>query len=73
MSENLIYVYDHLTGKEIVREMTDQEQTERNAQIAAYVAEQEAKTEAEVQAQAKRQALLERLGITADEARLLLS
>jgi phosphosulfolactate phosphohydrolase-like enzyme len=67
-----ISIYDHLTGETIVREMTDEEQAERNAQVAAYLAEKEAKVQAAIQAAAKRQALLDKLGITEDEARLLL-
>ena len=73
MSEKLIYIYNHQTGQEIVREMTEQEQAERDAQVATYLAEQEAKAQAEAEAQANRQALLERLGITEEEARLLLA
>lgn len=67
-----ISIYDHLTGETIVREMTDEEQAERNAQVAAYLAEKEAKVQAAIQAAAKRQALLAKLNITEEEARLLL-
>ena len=67
-----ISIYDHLTGETIVREMTDEEQAERNAQVAAYLAEKGAKVQAAIQAAAKRQALLAKLNITEEEARLLL-
>ena len=58
------------TGEETIieREETAQEKTEREAFIAKLAAEQAAaKTKA-----AQRQAILDRLGLTADEARLLL-
>jgi hypothetical protein len=72
MSNDLIYIYNHETGQEIIREMTNEEQAERNADVAAYQTDQQAKTaEAEAIA-AQKAALLERLGITEDEARLLL-
>ena len=34
MSNDLIYIYDHTTGKEITRELTDAEQAQRDAQVA---------------------------------------
>lgn len=57
------------TGEEILRNMTEEEKDLR-AQIAQQIAEAEAIKE--IQAQAKA-ALLEKLGITDDEAKLLLS
>lgn len=56
-------------GEFIDREMTDAEY-EEYLEIAA---KDKAKFEAEIQAQNAKAALLDRLGITADEARLLLS
>lgn len=56
------------TGEVIIREMNDKEYAENQAAIAAYAAEQ---VEAEAKA-AQRQALLTRLGITEEEAQLLL-
>jgi hypothetical protein len=56
-------------GEFIDREMTDGEY-EEYLEIAA---KDKAKFEAEVEAKNAKAALLERLGITADEARLLLS
>ena len=62
-------IINAITGEQTVREMTDAE----FAQHQKDVAEGEAKkAEAEAQAAAKA-ALLDRLGITADEAKLLLS
>jgi hypothetical protein len=73
MPNDLIYIYDHKTGQEIIREMTNEEQAERDADVAAYGADQQAKTaEAEAKA-AQKAALLDRLGITEDEAKLLLA
>lgn len=60
------------TGEQTVRDLTPEEIAEREAQAAAY-AEQQAQLEAEAAAKAEaRAALLDRLGITADEAALLL-
>jgi regulator of protease activity HflC (stomatin/prohibitin superfamily) len=70
---DLIQIYDNNTGETITREMTDEEQAERNAQVAAYEAEQQAKA-AEAEAKGtQKAALLDRLGITEDEAKLLLA
>ena len=56
------------TGEEVLREMNDAE----FAKHQEVIAEWEAKRNAAIEAQAKRQALLDKLGITEDEARLLL-
>lgn len=56
------------TGEIIEREATPDEL----AQATKDKAEAEAKAAAEAAAEAKRQELLDRLGITADEAKLLL-
>ena len=68
-----IGIYDHLTGKLTIREMTDQEQADRNAEIeAAKAAKDKAIIDAKTKAESKL-ALLDKLGITKDEAKLLLS
>ena len=68
MSKPLIRIHNTETNEIIDREMT-------NAEFAQYEADQseliEKKLEAEAKA-AEKQALLDRLGITADEAKLLL-
>jgi len=66
-------VIDCSTGIEEIIELTDAEIAERTYQAELY-AEQEAEraAQAEVTATAKA-ALLEKLGITADEAKLLLA
>ncbi len=66
---NEITIYDCATGETITREMTDAELSNlENIQKAASLE----KAEIEAKAQAKAD-LLERLGITADEAKLLLA
>ena len=67
-----IGIYEHSTGEHIVREMTAEEQAQRDAEVAAWLAAKEAKAQAETEAAAKRQALLDKLGITEEEAKLLL-
>ena len=65
----MIRIHNLETDEIIDREMTD-------AEFAQYELEQEKeqKLQAEVQAKAKqKEGLLDRLGITADEAKLLLS
>jgi len=57
------------TGEVVEREMNAEELTQQ----AIDVAEQEAKTAAAEQAKLDKEALLTKLGITADEAKLLLS
>ena len=68
MSKPIIKIVNVSTGEEIEREMN-------NVEFAQYKADQQAQitreAEAEIKAQAKA-ALLDRLGITEDEAKLLL-
>ena len=73
MSNENIYTYDHASGLETVREMSDAEQADRNADVAAAEAIMAAEQAAIEQAATDRAALLAKLGITADEAKLLLS
>lgn len=73
MTKEMIAIYDHATGENIVREMTDEEQAIRNADLAKLSAEAKAIADAEVKAKAEKAALLEKLGITAEEAALLLA
>jgi hypothetical protein len=64
----MVRIHDLTTDEVIDREMTD-------AEFADHQAEQAAKAEAEAEAEAKanaRQAILDRLGLTADEAALIL-
>jgi hypothetical protein len=68
MNKPLIRIHNVETDEIIDREMT-------NAEFAKYQAEQELEAQRQAEAEAKatqKAALLERLGITEDEARLLL-
>lgn len=65
----MIRIHDLATDETIDREMTDTE----FAQLKAQQAEAEAKEEAEATKAAEKSALLEKLGISEDEAKLLLS
>jgi hypothetical protein len=54
MSNENIYIYDHATREEITREMTNEEQAERDAEIAVGVAKKQAEAlESEALAAAK--------------------
>jgi acyl-CoA reductase-like NAD-dependent aldehyde dehydrogenase len=61
-------IIDTITGEETWRDYTSEE----IAQVEKAQAEAEAKAQAEAETRTKRQALLDRLGITEEEARLLL-
>jgi hypothetical protein len=68
MTKPMIRIHDISTNEIVDREMTD-------AEFAQYEAEQAAQASAQAEAEAKaseRQAILDRLGITAEEAQLLL-
>jgi hypothetical protein len=69
MSKPLIRIHNTETGEILDREMND-------AEFAQYQADQAAETIKQAQAEAKKNdqlALFDRLGITAEEAKLLLS
>jgi molybdenum cofactor biosynthesis enzyme len=67
-SKPQIKIVDVTTGEEIVRDAT----AEEIAQMQLDAANAVSRKEAEAQAIAQRQAILDRLGLTADEAKLLL-
>jgi hypothetical protein len=67
-----IKIHNVETGEIIEREMNAQELSQYEAAKTAGEAEEAAKVAAQAEAEAKRQALLDKLGITADEAKLLL-
>ena len=73
MTNDKITVTDAITGETVERLMNDEEQAARNLLLDGLKSqEQAAQAEAEANATAKA-ALLAKLGITADEAALLLS
>ena len=63
-----IKIVNCTTGDEIVRDAT----AEELAQMDIDAANAETQKQTEAQAMAERQAILDRLGLTADEAKLLL-
>jgi 3-oxoacyl-ACP reductase-like protein len=67
-----IKIHNIETGEIIEREMNAQELAQWEAAKAAAIAAAQAEAAAQAQAAAARQALLDKLGITADEAKLLL-
>ena len=69
MSKPMIRIHNTEIDEIIDREMTDAEYEQYQAELKSYADANEAR---EV-AKAQKAALLERLGITADEAKLLLS
>ena len=73
MANDSIQIYDHATGETIIRELTNAEQAARNKEVAAFLADEAAKIAESEKAQADKAALLAKLGISDDEAKLLLS
>ena len=69
MTNPIIKIHNIETGEVIEREMN----AEELAQQAKDKADAKARTDAETKAEADKAALLAKLGITADEAKLLLS
>jgi hypothetical protein len=67
-----ISIYDYATGEVIVREMTDEEQAQRDAEVAAYEAEQQAKEQQEAELRANKIAAYQKLGLTEAEIEALL-
>lgn len=68
MTKPTIRIHDMSTDEVIDREMTDEELSAYQAEIVKA----EARRTAESEAEAKRAAILERLELTADEAKLLI-
>jgi hypothetical protein len=67
-----ITVHNVTTGEIKIEEMTEEEVSKRVAESAAALAAETAREAAEAQKAADKSVLLEKLGITEDEARLLL-
>jgi hypothetical protein len=65
-------IIDITTGKETIRPYTAKEVAEVEANIEATRIEQEAKADAKSEKDAARQAILDKLGLSADEAALIL-
>jgi hypothetical protein len=73
MTNPIIKLVNAETGEEIEREMTAQELTQWEADNALDAEREAIKAETEAQKAADKAALLARLGLTQDEAKLLLS
>ena len=69
MTTSKTFIVNAQTGEEIIRDLNADELAQQVIDVAA----QKAKAEAEAQAATDKSALLAKLGITADEAKLLLS
>ncbi len=67
-----VFEFNGVTGEAIVRPLTDKEEAEFIIMAEKSKAEKAAQDAAIVKAKADKEALLARLGITADEAKLLL-
>ena len=73
MNNDKMSITDALTGETIEREMTDEEQSARNDFLAEIAAEEAAAKALADKAATDKAALLAKLGISTDEAKLLLS
>lgn len=73
MTNDLIYIDNAETGVSETRSMTQDEQAALDAYRQDVKSANEAKAAAEAQAAIDKAALLAKLGLTADEAKLLLS
>jgi hypothetical protein len=68
-----VTIIDGITGEQITRDMSDSEQTELETRNANRLKEQKANEKTEKTLADKRQTILDRLGITADELKTILS
>jgi len=67
MTNESIFIYNHLTGEEIVREMTDEEQAKRDAQVVANLEAIALKKQAEIEARNVKVSAYKKLGLTEAE------
>ena len=73
MTNDNKYILNAITGEEIVRAMTDEEQAERDAAVAANAAAKAEKQAKETAKLAAKKIVLEKLGLTVEEAAALLA
>jgi hypothetical protein len=73
MANDNIYILNAESGEEIVRAMTDEEQAARDAEVAAAALARAEKEAAKQALEAKKLEVLEKLGLTAEEAAALLA
>lgn len=67
MAKDMIAIYDHATGENVVREMTAEEKAARDADKARL----DAKEAAEIAARESAQSKLAALGLTSDDLKAL--
>lgn len=72
MPKLMISITDATTGETVERELTEEELTQRAEEIAAAKAEEAAKVQEASAKAAARASILNRLGLTEEEAALLL-
>jgi len=72
MVKDMIKIINDKTGEEIEREMTAAEQKVRDKEIADYAQAKADRLAIELKNEEAKQAILDRLGLTADEAKLIL-
>jgi exopolyphosphatase/pppGpp-phosphohydrolase len=74
MANDLIKIIDATTGEEVEREMTDEEQASRDAEVTAYLAEKAKKEEENLKAESDKSsaaAKLAALGLTIDDLKAI--
>lgn len=69
---NLIGLYDHTTGENVVREMTPEEQAQREIESQAWIAAKEQRLAEVSELRQTKIAAYEKLGLTAEEIEALL-
>ena len=67
-----IGIYDNTTGEQIIREMTIEEQAERDSQVASWLAEKTAKEQQEAESRANKISAYQKLGLSEAEIEALL-
>ena len=72
MPNNNIFIYDHLTGTEITREMTDEEQASFDAKTQSNLASAEEEKQKQDLLRQNKISAYEKLGLTAEEIEALL-
>lgn len=74
MTNDIINIFDGETGEYVIRELTDEEQRIRDAEVADNKARLQAEIEAKEAAKAKREAAVAKLaavGLTVDDLKVL--
>jgi hypothetical protein len=69
---NLIGIYNHNTGENVVREMTPEEQEQREIETQAWIAAKEQRLAEANELRQTKIAAYEKLGLTLDEIEALL-